>query len=466
MSSTGMTTSTIIGFEMPASTIDTSRGTPGARPAAEEAGDLGERPLRGRQPDALRRLVRDLLQPLERHREVGAALGGGEGVDLVDDDGLDVDERLGRIRREHQVEALRRRDEQVGRAAQQRLAVLRRRVARAHRHLGHEERTPFLTVGVDSRRFLPQPLVGQRDARQRRAQVLLDVERQRPQRRDVEDAGALLAFLRRRRGDEAVDRRQERGQRLAAAGRRADQRVLAGRDVRPTLDLRLRRLGEGRAEPRPHGGREPSEDRMISDTAQGTQRVSQAVFSPAWTSRSPLCDTAPRDFPLDIAPPAVDSETQRVHDAVDALIAEHDPTTTDNVEFRGARYDAGLAWVHFPVGSGGLGVRPDLNKLVERLLREAGAAPTEPHTFFMNLAAPTIVTHGSDEREAAVPPADVHRRGGVVPAVLRARRRLGLRRSRHPRGARRRRVDRQRPEGVEHARPPRRLRDARHADRS
>ena len=33
----------------------------------------------------------DRLEPLERQHEVGAALGGGERVDLVDDDRLDVD---------------------------------------------------------------------------------------------------------------------------------------------------------------------------------------------------------------------------------------------------------------------------------------------------------------------------------------------------------------------------------------
>ncbi len=42
-------------------------------------------------------------------------------------------------------------------------------------------------------------------------------------------------------------------------------------------------------------------------------------------------------------------------------------------------------------------MRPDLNKLVESRLRAAGAQPTNPATFFMALAGPTIVTHGSDE---------------------------------------------------------------------
>jgi len=94
---------------------------------------------------------------------------------------------------------------------------------------------------------------------------------------------------------------------------------------------------------------------------------------------------------------ATDPDTARVSAAIDDLLAAHDPATTDNIAFRGARFDAGLAWVHFPEGHGGLGLRPELNKLVEQRLRDAGAEPTDPSTFFMALAGPTIVTHGSDE---------------------------------------------------------------------
>ena len=90
---------------------------------------------------------------------------------------------------------------------------------------------------------------------------------------------------------------------------------------------------------------------------------------------------------------------EQVEAALDALLAANDPTTMSDIEFRGARYDAGLAWVHFPVGFGGLGLRPDLNKVVEKRVREAGAAPTDPTTFFMALAGPTIVTHGGDEQK-------------------------------------------------------------------
>jgi alkylation response protein AidB-like acyl-CoA dehydrogenase len=94
---------------------------------------------------------------------------------------------------------------------------------------------------------------------------------------------------------------------------------------------------------------------------------------------------------------ALDGEAQVVSDAIDAFLAAHDPTIEENLNFRGARYDAGLAWVHFPKGYGGLDARPELNKMIDRRLREAGAQPTDPTTFFMALAGPTIVTHGSED---------------------------------------------------------------------
>ena len=111
--------------------------------------------------------------------EVGAALGRGQRVDLVDDDRLDADQGLGRRRGEHQVEALGCGDEQIGRPPDQRwrsaTTVSPVRIADLGR--GHR---------------LAEPLGGQADAGQRRPQVLLDVERERPQRRDVEHPGARL----------------------------------------------------------------------------------------------------------------------------------------------------------------------------------------------------------------------------------------------------------------------------------
>ena len=94
-----------------------------------------------------------------------------------------------------------------------------------------------------------------------------------------------------------------------------------------------------------------------------------------------------------------DTELARVNAAIDQLLAEHPPTGCTDREFRGFRYDAGLAWVHFPEGFGGLGVRPDLNRVVEERVRKAGAKAQDPSTFFIALAGPTIVTHGSDEQK-------------------------------------------------------------------
>ncbi len=88
-----------------------------------------------------------------------------------------------------------------------------------------------------------------------------------------------------------------------------------------------------------------------------------------------------------------------VDDAVEALLAAHDPTEISRIEFRGHQYDAGLAWVHHPRGFGGLGVTRRLNSAVERRLRAAGARPADPSTFFMALIGPTILTHGSDEQK-------------------------------------------------------------------
>jgi alkylation response protein AidB-like acyl-CoA dehydrogenase len=94
---------------------------------------------------------------------------------------------------------------------------------------------------------------------------------------------------------------------------------------------------------------------------------------------------------------ATSSDTQIVEQALDALLAEFDPKKVDDITFRGARFDAGLAWVHFPKGHGGLGLRPELNRRIEERVRQAGAKAQDPASFFMALAGPTIVTHGSEE---------------------------------------------------------------------
>ena len=45
-------------------------------------------------------------------------------------------------------------------------------------------------------------------------------------------------------------------------------------------------------------------------------------------------------------------------DEIRSLVSQliDDVDARDRVKFRGAQYDRGLAWVHFPVGKGGLGL--------------------------------------------------------------------------------------------------------------
>ena len=156
----------------------------------------------------------------------------------------------------------------------------------------------------------------------------------------------------------------------------------------------------------------------------------------------------------------------RVDALIDELLAAHDPTTTTIAEFRGAQYDLGLAWVHFPEGFGGLGLPPSVQRHVDHRLREAGARAPHGTLFFgLSLAGPTVATHGSDElRPRALRPMFT---GEEIWCQLFSEPGAGsdLAGLVDARGARRRRVGRQRPEGVEHARAPRRPRDARRADR-
>ncbi|MHB8681059.1 MAG: acyl-CoA dehydrogenase family protein [Acidimicrobiales bacterium] len=92
-------------------------------------------------------------------------------------------------------------------------------------------------------------------------------------------------------------------------------------------------------------------------------------------------------------------EERLVLDLVERLLADHDPRTMTTEALLGARFDAGLAWVWFPEGLGGLGLRPELQGVVERELRRAGA-PNEANRNVIGygMGAPTVLTHGTDEQ--------------------------------------------------------------------
>ncbi|KJK56382.1 acyl-CoA dehydrogenase family protein [Saccharothrix sp. ST-888] len=87
---------------------------------------------------------------------------------------------------------------------------------------------------------------------------------------------------------------------------------------------------------------------------------------------------------------------------VDALLKAHDPATTPRADFLAARFDAGLAWVHFPVGLGGLGAPRSQQALVEAELAAAGAPDNDPRRIGIGLgmAAPTILRYGTEEQKS------------------------------------------------------------------
>jgi alkylation response protein AidB-like acyl-CoA dehydrogenase len=86
-----------------------------------------------------------------------------------------------------------------------------------------------------------------------------------------------------------------------------------------------------------------------------------------------------------------------VNERLEQLLAEGDPRASDLFTFRGRQFDLGLAWVHFPEGRGGLDAPPNLQREVDRRLREAGApSPDARHFFGLAMAGPTMVTHGDD----------------------------------------------------------------------
>jgi alkylation response protein AidB-like acyl-CoA dehydrogenase len=86
---------------------------------------------------------------------------------------------------------------------------------------------------------------------------------------------------------------------------------------------------------------------------------------------------------------------------VEALLSTSDPATTDRLDFLKARFDAGLAWVHYPPGLGGLGLPRTAQSQVDRLLRTAGAPDIDPRGtgIGLGMAAPTIRAFGTAEQK-------------------------------------------------------------------
>ena len=90
-----------------------------------------------------------------------------------------------------------------------------------------------------------------------------------------------------------------------------------------------------------------------------------------------------------------------VRSAIDGLLAQHDPSTTDPKAFWEAQYDAGLAWVHFDQGFGGLGVDPGFQQQVDAELETAGSSRDNiaQNLIGIGMGGPTVHAFGTEEQK-------------------------------------------------------------------
>jgi len=80
------------------------------------------------------------------------------------------------------------------------------------------------------------------------------------------------------------------------------------------------------------------------------------------------------------------------------VVAEHNPNEVPLPEFLGACYDAGLSWVHFPEGLGGLGVSRGLQAVADAVLQGAGGpVPLGLNPMGYGMAAPTVREHAQSD---------------------------------------------------------------------
>jgi alkylation response protein AidB-like acyl-CoA dehydrogenase len=93
--------------------------------------------------------------------------------------------------------------------------------------------------------------------------------------------------------------------------------------------------------------------------------------------------------------------SEELRERVRAFLAEHDPHVTPQQDFLNAQFDAGLAWVHYPEGLGGLGLSRSLQQIVDAEFAAAGSPGhnADRNAIGLGMAAPTILAYGTDEQQ-------------------------------------------------------------------
>lgn len=94
------------------------------------------------------------------------------------------------------------------------------------------------------------------------------------------------------------------------------------------------------------------------------------------------------------------SQEQQISDLVDELLVKFPPGSTPAVKFLGEQFERGLAWVHFPVGLGGLGASPKHQKIVNEKVNVANG----PNAYARNpigygMCGPTVVEWGTESQK-------------------------------------------------------------------
>ena len=94
------------------------------------------------------------------------------------------------------------------------------------------------------------------------------------------------------------------------------------------------------------------------------------------------------------------SDTEKLVRGKISELIEYKKNTEDLKEFWGKQFDLGLAWVQFPLGSGGLGVNPKYQLLVIEELRKAGISQKNrvANILGIGMGAPTIVEFGTPKQ--------------------------------------------------------------------
>jgi alkylation response protein AidB-like acyl-CoA dehydrogenase len=87
-----------------------------------------------------------------------------------------------------------------------------------------------------------------------------------------------------------------------------------------------------------------------------------------------------------------------------ALLADKNPDdpNVSMIDFRGAQFDHGLAWVHFPEGNGGLGLNAKLQAVVYDEIQQGAKTFYEPlgnNPIGIGMGAPVVNTYANEDQK-------------------------------------------------------------------